>query len=193
MRINQQIDAAQPLGRRTVRNHWGLHLSEGILLIGLGILAVLMPPGVAIALVGWLLLLGGLAGLITTVLMWQAPGFRWSLLSAISTIAIAVILFALPEFGLAMLPLLLIAFFVLEGVATIMFALEHRRELSGRWGWMLASGIVDLSLASIILIGLPATVTWAIGAIVGVNLMFGGVAMIQMALAERRRIDRATA
>ena len=69
-----------------------------------------------------------------------------------------------------------------------MLALEHRRELSGRWGLMLASSIVDLTLAAIILIGLPATSVWAIGLIVGVDLVFGGVAMIGMALAARPRM-----
>jgi len=82
----------------------------------------------------------------------------------------------------------LIVFLVLEGIITIMFALEHRRELSGRWGWMLASGIVDLLLAAAILIGLPGTADWAMGLIVGVNLLFGGAALIGMALAARPRI-----
>ena len=45
------------------------------------------------------------------------------------------------------LTLVLVAFFIIEGVASIMFALDHKRELSGRWGWMLVSGIVDLVLA----------------------------------------------
>jgi hypothetical protein len=53
--------------------------------------------------------------------------------------------------------LILIVFFVIEGVASIMFALGHKRELSGRWGWMLASGIIDLILAAIIFAGLPGT------------------------------------
>jgi uncharacterized membrane protein HdeD (DUF308 family) len=52
--------------------------------------------------------------------------------------------------------LVLIVFFVVEGVATIMYAFEHRRELSGRWEWMLISGIIDLVLAGIIFAGLPA-------------------------------------
>jgi uncharacterized membrane protein HdeD (DUF308 family) len=77
----------------------------------------------------------------------------------------------------------LIAFFIIEGVATIMFALEHRRALSGRWGWMLASGIVDLFLATVILAGLPGAVEWALGLMVGINMVFGGASMIGMALA----------
>ena len=66
-----------------------------------------------------------------------------------------------------------------------MYALEHKKELSGRWGWMLASGIVDLVLAAIIFAGLPGTAAWAIGLLVGINLLFGGISMIAMALHAR--------
>jgi uncharacterized membrane protein HdeD (DUF308 family) len=76
-------------------------------------------------------------------------------------------------------------FFVVEGIASIMFALEHKRELSGRWGWMLTSGVIDLILASIIVSGLPGIAAWAIGMLVGINMVFGGVALIAMALHAR--------
>ena len=66
-----------------------------------------------------------------------------------------------------------------------MFALEHKRELSGRWGWMLMSGIVDLVLAVMIFAGLPSTAVWAIGLLVGINMVFGGIALIAMALHAR--------
>jgi uncharacterized membrane protein HdeD (DUF308 family) len=57
--------------------------------------------------------------------------------------------------------------------------------MSGRWGWMLVSGIIDLVLAGMIFIGLPSTAAWAIGLLVGINLLFGGSAMIGMALYAR--------
>jgi uncharacterized membrane protein HdeD (DUF308 family) len=91
----------------------------------------------------------------------------------------------LPGTGLISLTYLLIAFFVTEGVVTIMYALEHKRELTQRWGWMLLSGVVDLFVAFVILIGLPGSFTWAIGLIVGINLLFGGASMIAMALAAK--------
>ena len=112
----------------------------------------------------------------------HAPGFWWSLLSAVVAIAAGVLLLVWPLSGVLTLTLLLIVFFTIEGVLTIMYALEHKKELSGRWGWMLASGIVDLVLAAIILAGLPGTAAWAIGLLVGINLLFGGVSMIAMAL-----------
>ena len=76
---------------------------------------------------------------------------------------------------------------------TVMLALEHWRHLSSRWGWMLASGLVDLSLAVFIVVGLPATASWALGLILAVNLVFGGGAMIGMALAARGSRARAGA
>jgi len=91
------------------------------------------------------------------------------------------------------LTLVLIAFFVIESVASIMFALDHKRELSGRWGWMLASGIIDLILAAIILAGLPGTAAWAIGLLVGINMVFGGSALIAMALHAREINPRSAA
>jgi uncharacterized membrane protein HdeD (DUF308 family) len=53
---------------------------------------------------------------------------------------------------------------------------------------MLASGIVDLLLGGIILAGFPISAAWAIGLLVGINLTFGGVALIAMAL-QARTID----
>ena len=50
---------------------------------------------------------------------------------------------------------------------------------------MLLSGIVDLILAGLILAGLPGTAAWAIGLIVGINLLFGGVALTAIALQAR--------
>jgi uncharacterized membrane protein HdeD (DUF308 family) len=167
------------------RHHWQLQLIEGIILILLGFVAVFVPFGLGIALFGWLFLIGGATGLITTLVMRHAPGFWWSLLSAVLAIGIGTAIFVIPEFAIVGFPLLLMAFLVLEGLVTVMLALEHWRELSGRWGWMLASGIVDLSLAAFIMIGLPATAAWALGLILAVNLIFGGGAMIGMALAAR--------
>ena len=165
--------------------HWKLELAEGVLLIMLGCVAVFVPFGLGIALFMWLFLIGGIAGLATTLLMPEAPGFRWSLASALLAIAIATVGFVVPELAVVGLPLLLMFFLAVEGIVTVMLALEHKRQLSGRWGWMLASGLVDVSLAIVIVFGLPATAPWALGLILAVNLVFGGGAIIGMALAAR--------
>jgi uncharacterized membrane protein HdeD (DUF308 family) len=182
----QAFDTARDAVGRIVREHWKLFLIEGVILVVLGLLAVAVPmiAGLAVTLLfGWLFLLSGIVGLFTTFAMRGAPGFWWSLLSGVLGIVLGGWLLVQPGIGLVSLTYLLIAFFVIEGVATIMFALDHRSALTGRWGWMLVSGIVDLFLAAIILAGLPGAVAWALGLIVGVNMVFGGASMIGMALA----------
>jgi uncharacterized membrane protein HdeD (DUF308 family) len=174
-----------PTGR-----HRLLHLVEGAILVFLGIAAVFVPFRLGITLLWWLFLIGGVTGLATTLMMRSAPGFWWSLLSAVLALSVAAMLFAMPELAVVGIPLLLMGFLVLEGGVTVMLALEHWRQLSGRWGWMLASGLVDLSLAAFILLWLPATAPWTLGLILAVNLIFGGGAMIGMALGmPDRQID----
>jgi uncharacterized membrane protein HdeD (DUF308 family) len=171
--------------RHVHHEHWKLYLAEGVLLLVLGFIAIVIPPLATLAvtiLLGWLFLISGLVGLVTSFWMRRAPGFLWSLVSAALGIMVGVLLLVQPVQGALSLTLVLIAFFIIEGVASIMFALDHKRELSGQWGWMLVSGIVDLALSAMILAGLPSTAAWAIGLLVGINMMFGGSALIAMAL-----------
>ena len=173
---------------QSIREHWVLFLIEGIVLVVLGLLAIIIPPIATIAVtifLGWLFLISGVVGLVTTFWARHAPGFWWSLLSAVLAIAAGTVLLAWPISGAVSLTLLLIVFFTIEGVLSIMYALEHKKELSGRWGWMLTSGIIDLVLAAIILAGLPGTAAWALGLLVGINMLFGGTAMIAMAMHAR--------
>jgi uncharacterized membrane protein HdeD (DUF308 family) len=193
---NADLDRIQSSVANSVHAHWRLFLTEGIVLMILGILAIIVPPIATIAvevLVGWLLLVSGIVGLIATLRMRSAPGFAWSLLSAVIGIVAGVVLLGWPLSGALSLTLILTVFLTLEGVVSILYAFEHRRELSGRWGAMLFSGIIDLFLAGIIFAGLPGTAAWAIGLLIGVNLVFGGSALIAMALHARNAAPAATA
>jgi uncharacterized membrane protein HdeD (DUF308 family) len=130
-------------------------------------------------------LLSGVVGLLATSWTRRAPGFVWSLLSALVAIVAGFVLLRWPLSGAFSLTVILTVFLAIEGFVSIMYALDHRRELSGRWTFMLISGFVDLGLAALIFAGLPGTAAWAIGLLVGVNLIFGGVALIAMALHAR--------
>jgi len=180
-------DAATAI-RRSVRDHWLLFLIEGIVLVILGLLAILVPQIASLAvtiLLGWLFLVSGVLGLVASFWARGAPGFWWSLLSAVLTIVVGVLLLGWPVAGVLSLTYLLIAFFFIEGVASVMFAVEHRRELTNGWVWMLLSGIVTLALGVIILAGLPGTAAWALGLLVGIDMVFGGSALVAIALAAR--------
>jgi uncharacterized membrane protein HdeD (DUF308 family) len=174
--------------RAAVRRHWVWFFAEGIVLVILGILALMAPSIASVAATvffGWILLLSGVVGLISTWRARTAPGFGWSLLSALVGIVAGVLLLAWPLSGTLSLTAVLIALLLLEGGVSIMYALEHRGALSGQWGWMLASGILDVILGVLLLIGLPGTALWALGLLVGINMLFGGWALILMALHAR--------
>jgi uncharacterized membrane protein HdeD (DUF308 family) len=186
--IKSDLDKIQSSVANALHAHWQLFLTEGVVLVILGCLAIVVPQIATIAaevLIGWLILLSGIMGLVATLRMRNAPGFWWSLLSAIVGIVAGIVLLRWPLSGAFSLTVILTAFLAAEGIASIFFALEHKRELSGRWGLMLVSGIVDLVLAGMIFVGLPATAVWAIGLLIGINLVFGGWALISMALHAR--------
>jgi uncharacterized membrane protein HdeD (DUF308 family) len=189
MSMNQpDLRSAQRAVAEAMREHWVLFLVEGIVLVVLGLLAIVIPPLATLAvtiLVGWLFLISGVVGLVTTFWAKGAPGFWWSLVSAIIAIIAGVILLASPVGGSVSLTLVLIVFFIIEGVASIMYGVEHRKEASSRAGWMIVSGVIDLILAAIIFSDLPGSAAWAIGLLVGINMVFGGTSLIAMALAAR--------
>jgi uncharacterized membrane protein HdeD (DUF308 family) len=172
----------------SLSEHWRWFLFEGIVLMLLGFAAIAIPPLATFAveiLIGWLLSASGAVGLFTTLRMRNAPGFWWSLLSALVGIAAGVVLLAWPVSGAVSLTLILTVFLFLEGFASIMIALQHRHGFAARWAMLLFSGIVDIILAGIIFAGLPGTAAWAIGLLVGINLVFGGTALVSMALHAR--------
>ena len=186
---NQDLSKLQSKMSATVREHWKAFLIEGILLTILGLAAIIVPPLASLAVtifLGWMFLISGIAGLALTFWARGMPGFWWSLLSAVLAIGAGIILLAQPVEGTLTLTVVVGVYFLAEGVATIMYALEHRRELSGRWSWLLIAGIVDIVIAGMIIAGLPGSALWAIGLLVGINLLFGGASLIGMALAARQ-------
>lgn len=175
--------------RKSLHEHWRAFLIEGVILVILGIAAIALPPiaGLAVAVVlGWLFLIVGIVGLIATFNQKNAPGFWWALFSAAIAVLAGGVLLANPLHGVATLTYVLIAFFIIDGILIIVMALEHRRELSGRWEWMLLGGVMDLVLAAIIIEGLPGTLAWALGLLVGIDLVWGGMSLIAMAMHARQ-------
>jgi len=183
------IVAAALALRYTKEQGWALLLVEGIILVVLGLAAILVPPIAGLAatiFLGWLFLIGGIVGFVATLRARHAPGFWWALLSALVALLAGGVLLWNPLQGLLTLTYVLIAYFIVDGVLMIIFAIAHRRELSGRWEWLMLNGVIDLVLAALILTGLPGAFTWALGLLLGIDLVFGGTSLIAMALAARK-------
>src|SRR6266704_1122243 len=172
-----------------VKAHWKAFLFEGVVLALLGLAAMIVPPLASLAVtifLGWMFLISSASGLVVTFWARQMPGFWWALISAALAVLAGMILLARPMQGVLTLTIVVGAYFLAEGVTTIMYALEHRRELSERWSWLLVSGLLDILIAFLIIAGLPGSAEWAIGLLVGINLVLGGASLVGMALAARK-------
>jgi uncharacterized membrane protein HdeD (DUF308 family) len=178
--------------RRAVSNalaaHWRMFLFQGVVMIVLGVIAVCAPVAATIAVdiyVGWLLLISGVFGLIAIISTHHVHAFLWSLITAALSVAIGVLLILKPVQGAISLTVVLTAFFIAEGVFQSAVAIASRQTMAGTWAWMLLSGIADLVLAAIIIAGWPGTAIWALGLLVGVNLITSGWAITIAALSGR--------
>ena len=188
--LQQSSDSGVPAAlNRAIHDHWGLFLAEGLVLCLLGLAAIIVPPIAGLAatiFLGWLFVVAGIVGIVATSRARRVPGYGWSLLSAIIALIAGAVLLWSPLQGLATLTLVLTAFFVADGVLMIILAIAHRRELTGKWEWMIINGLIDLILAALIITGFPGTLVWAFGLFVGIDLLFGGFALIAIALTARQ-------
>ena len=187
MSIERDIEGIRRQMAATIHGHWKLVLAQGIVMMVLGILAVAEPNVATFAIsifVGWLFFIGGI---FRAVWIWRSramPGFAWSLLTALLAILFGLILIFRPLTGALTLTMVLIAFFILEGITAIVLAVQHREHLRS-WGWVLFSGIIDLLLAYLIWAGWPSSADWAIGLLVGINMLFFGLSLVMTSLAAR--------
>lgn len=177
--------------KREVRLHSTLYRAEAIVLLVLGAAALLLPAVASLTaalLFGWILLIGGGMGLASTLRSRQAPGFNWALVSAVVGIIAGLWLLFSPVAGVFSLTMILMAFLFADGLSSILYALDHRRSASPRWNRMMISGALDLLLAVLLLIGWPGTATWALGLILGFNLLFGGWALLGLVQSAEQRL-----
>jgi uncharacterized membrane protein HdeD (DUF308 family) len=166
--------------------NWGWLLALAILMIILGLMAVAAPVYATFALqvlLGWILIIGGIAQGIHAFMAKGWGGFFFELLSALLYLAVGVLLLVNPVEGALALTIVLAAFLIVEGIFKIVMAWRVRGH--PRWGWLLASGILSLILGALIWAEWPSSALWVIGLLVGVHLLFTGWALLMLALAAR--------
>lgn len=168
--------------RETVKRYSLWYLVEGVLLVVAGVLAIIYPvisSAAVIVLLGWLLIASGVLQGLSLIGARQVPHFWLQLISVILAILIGFLFLRDPTQGLMTLALLLIIFFMMEGISKVVFALTIRPFPN--WGWVLASGLVGILLALILWASLPVTAVWLIGVLLGVNLISIGAAIAYLA------------
>jgi len=185
---NPSVRDAQRSANEMMRTYGTLFVVQGVIMMILGVLAIIWPQISTLTVdiyVGWIMLFSGVVGLVTMFLAPDVPAFLWSLLTAALSLFVGVLLLWHPVEGAVSLTLVLVAFFIAEGIFQIAAAFKYRDFFPDSWGWMVMSGIADLVLAGIIISGWPGTASWALGLIVGVNLITSGLAITMTAAAGR--------
>lgn len=160
----------------------------GIGLIVLGAVAIAFPFFSTIAakvFLGWLFLIGGVLqiGHAFRVPAWSA--FFLDLLVGILYFVAGAWLAFLPLSGLVTLTLLLAITFIVQGVLEVGIAIRLRPHAG--WFWMLLAGIVAIVVGLMLIAELPTSATWAIGLLVGINLIMSGFAYLFLPLAEAQK------
>jgi uncharacterized membrane protein HdeD (DUF308 family) len=171
----------------------GMSIGLAILMIVLGLLAIALPlaTGIGVSiLVGWIVVFGGFTYLAYAFAAQGAGAFLWRILIGIVYVVGGFYLVFHPALALQSLTLVLAAILVAEGVLQ-MIAFFQFRSLPGS-GWVLFDGIVTLLLGIMIGYPWPFSSGWAIGTIVGINLLVSGFTRLMYSVAARREL-KATA
>ena len=168
---------SDPNVRRHVRN-------TGIVLIIIGIVSIALPRFATLAvelLLAWMLIFAGAAGLLVG---WQGRNFLgwWHTgVTFLLTLILGIVFLVYPFSGIATMTIFVVGLFTLQGIASIFLATRLRKSGVDNWFWMVLSGLSSLLVAVLILGGWPGTAAWAIGLLIGFNLLTTGIGLISVA------------
>ena len=167
----------------------GISIGWAIVMVVLGFLAILMPftTGIAVSIfVGWIMVFSGFAYLAYAFGAQGAGSFFWRLLVGIAYIVGGGYLAFHPGIALESLTLLVAAIFFVEGVTEIVVFFQFR-SVPGA-GWALFDGIVTLILAYMIWRPFPSSASWAIGTLLGANLIVSGFTRLMYSVEARKTL-----
>lgn len=170
----------------TVRRHAWLFLVQAVLMVVAGLVAMVYPLLTSLAVsffLGWTLVVSGVVQAITLVATSRVPHFWLQLISAVLAIVTGVLFIRNPGAGVVTLALLLVIYFMVEGIAKVLFALTVRPLPN--WIWVLVSGGVSIAL-SVFLILNPLLSLVALGVFIGLQLLSEGLAIGWLAWTVRR-------
>ncbi len=186
MSLQDASNAMREAMRETVKRHSLWYLIQGGLMVLAGFLALVYPLFATAAIIyflGWLLILTGIFQGISLIGAHRVPHFWIQLLSLALAVVVGVLFVRDPEIALDAVTLLLIVFFLVEGISKVVFSLTIRPFPN--WGWVLASGLIGIVLA-MFLFSNPATTVWVLGLLIGIHLISEGIALGYLAWQARR-------
>jgi uncharacterized membrane protein HdeD (DUF308 family) len=180
--VNQASAVLRQAMRETMQRRSLLYLVQGGVLVVAGVAALISPLFAAIGLIsllGWLLIA---VGVIEATGLWGTRHVPYFWLQAVSAMLAVVVGWALisgPDQGLAGVALLMVVFFMVEGIQRIVLSLMLRPMED--WGWILGSGVLGILLGIVLASNLLFIAGWLIGFLLGIYLVAAGSAIGWMA------------
>jgi uncharacterized membrane protein HdeD (DUF308 family) len=172
-----------PEVREGLERTWKALMFVGVLAIAIGCIAILVPAvasvGTAIF-IGWILLIAG-AFLVAAAFSAHSVGsLVVRLLWAALTVIVGVWLIVEPHNGTLTLTLVLGIYFLFMGLTRIAVAFAGRGQRGA--GLVGLSGVAGLLIGILVLVKFPSSADWAIGLLVGIDLIFAGWTLTSVAL-----------
>ena len=167
----------------------GISIGWALVMIALGFFAVFLPfaTGIGISIVvACIIILGGIAYLAYAFAARGAGAFLWRMLIGIVYVVGGGYLAFHPGLALKSLTLVVAAIFLLE--SALEFGVFFQFRALGGSGWILFDGIMTLILALLIWYSWPSSSTWAIGILVGINLIVSGITWLMCSVAARKAL-----
>jgi uncharacterized membrane protein HdeD (DUF308 family) len=177
---------------RATRKITGWYIVAAVLFILLGMFAIIEPAVAALGvtlLVGWLLIFGGVAHLLGAFKGGGAKQVIFQMLIGIAYLIGGLYSLTHPLLAIGTLTLLLAAVIFAGGVLEIVSYFRLKDE--GASGWMLLNGVIAILLGGMIWFHWPSSSVWAIGILVGANLLITGMTRLMFGLAARKFIKGA--
>ncbi|MDZ7641539.1 MAG: DUF308 domain-containing protein [Desulfurivibrio sp.] len=156
-----------------IKQHSGVLKAEGVAMLILGVIAIILPVLATFAitlLIGGLLVVGGCITAYRGIRFKGFPGATASLIFGVISALVGLFLVFSPQTGVEALTAILVVLFMFQGISEIAASLQHRQWSA--WVWMMVSGVASLLIALLLLISFPESADWAIGLLVGINLLF---------------------
>ncbi len=173
---------------------WKLLLTAGIVSVVLGAIAIILPPLASVTityLVGILLLIGAVAYVAEAISRGSTGHRIWSAIVAVLYVIAGVWLIINPVEGTITLTWVLAIFFLVIGVMRLIMGLSMRGKVPNA-GWTIVNGVLSILIAVLVIGDLPSSADWAIGLLVGIQLLFDGMVLIATAMAGKKLAESNT-
>ncbi len=151
----------------------------------LAIMAPLLGSIVGEIFVAWLLIVTGIIHLGVAFSNRKLSSFMLKMLLGFVYLAAGIWMVASPIAGLASLTLFVGVLFFIEGIFEISAYFFVRHML--RAGWLIFDGIVSIILGGIIVVQWPQSSVWAVGLLIGVNLLVSGIVRLMLSTSPGER------